>query len=289
MSLAKLKNLLMDADRKGYAVGAFSIANMEMIMGAIKAAEELNAPIILQIAEARLKHSPLKLIGPVMVAAAKNAKVPVAVHLDHGLTMNCINEALNLGFTSVMIDGSKHPLKDNIKLTKDVIAEANKYGASVEAEIGRVGGSEDGSENISALYTNTEDAKKFYEETDVNALAIGIGNAHGVYKGSPNLNFNVLEDVHKNVDVPLVLHGGSGISDDDFRKCVTLGMRKINIATATFMSVAENVKMLCDRSESVDYFKLHEAEIEGAYLNIKRHIKIFGTENKAEEDKLCSI
>lgn len=281
MSLEKLENLLANAEKEKYAVGAFSIANMEMIIGAIKAAEELNAPIILQIAEVRLKHSPLKLIGPVMIAAARDAKVPVAVHLDHGLTMDCIKEALNLGFTSVMIDGSKHSLKDNIKLTKDVIIEAKKYGASVEAEIGRVGGSEDGSEDISALYTNTEDAKRFYKETGVNALAIGIGNAHGVYKGSPNLNFDVLKDVDKNVDVPLVLHGGSGISDDDFRKCVTLGMRKINIATATFMSVANNVKILCDKSKTVDYFKLHEAEIEGAYLNVKRHIKIFGTENKA--------
>ncbi|WP_190285323.1 class II fructose-bisphosphate aldolase [Clostridium sp. JN-1] len=281
MSLEKLENLLANAEKEKYAVGAFSIANMEMIIGAVKAAEELNAPIILQIAEARLKHSPLKLIGPVMIAAAKDAKVPVAVHLDHGLTMDCIKEALNLGFTSVMIDGSKHSLEDNIKLTKDVITEAKKYGASVEAEIGRVGGSEDGSEDISALYTNTEDAKRFYKETGVNALAIGIGNAHGVYKGSPNLNFDVLKDVDKNADVPLVLHGGSGISDDDFRKCVTLGMRKINIATATFMSVANNVKMLCDKSKTVDYFKLHEAEIEGAYLNVKRHIKIFGTENKA--------
>lgn len=281
MSLEKLENLLKEADKKCYAVGAFSIANMEMIMGAVKAAEELNAPIILQIAESRLSHSPLQLIGPVMMAAARNAKVPVAVHLDHGTTIDCIEEALKLGFTSVMIDGSKHPLKENINLTKEVIKEAQKYGASVEAEIGRVGGSEDGSEKISAMYTDTQDAKTFYEETGVNALAIGIGNAHGVYKGSPNLNFDVLKDVDKNIDVPLVLHGGSGISDDDFRKCVSLGMRKINIATATFMSVAKNVKALCDKSDTVDYFKLHEVEVYGAYLNVKRHIKIFGTENKA--------
>lgn len=280
MPIANLKDLLTEAKKGNYAVGAFSIANMEMIMGAIKAAEELNAPIILQIAQVRLKHSPLQLIGPMMMSAAKNAKVPVAVHLDHGVTIECVNEALKLGFTSVMIDGSKYSLEENIDLTNKVKKEAEKYGASVEAEIGRVGGSEDGSENISALYTNTQDAKKFYEETGVNALAIGIGNAHGVYKGTPNLNFNVLQDVSKNVNVPLVLHGGSGISDEDFRKCVSLGMRKVNIATATFMSVAENVKKLCE-SNNVDYFKLHEAEIEGAYLNVKRHIKIFGTENKA--------
>lgn len=281
MSLEKLENLLTKADKEGYGVGAFSIANMEMVMGVIKAAEELNAPIILQIAEVRLPYSPLQLIGPVMMKAAINAKVPVAVHLDHGISMECIMEALKLGFTSVMMDGSKYSLEKNINLTKQVIKEANKYGASVEAEIGRVGGSEDGSEKISAMYTNPREAKKFFEETGVNALAVGIGNAHGVYKGSPNLNFEVLKDVDENVNVPLVLHGGSGISDDDFRKCVALGIRKINIATATFMSVARNVKALCEKFDSVDYFKLHEAEINGAYLNAKKHIKIFGTENKA--------
>lgn len=281
MALTRLRELLAEAESGKYAVGAFSIANMEMIIGAVKAAEELKSPIILQIAESRLKHSPLYMIGPVMMAAAKKAKVPIAVHLDHGLTMNCIDEALDLGFTSVMIDGSRYPLDKNIDLTKSVIKKAQKYGASVEAEIGRVGGSEDGSENISSMYTDTGEACEFYRETNIDALAIGIGNAHGVYKGSPNLNFDVLENVNKEVDVPLVLHGGSGISDDDFRKCVSYGMRKINIATATFMLVVQKVEALCRKEEYTDYFRLHEAEIEGAYLNVRKHIKIFGSNNKA--------
>lgn len=281
MSLTRLKELLDEAEDRKYAIGAFSIANMEMIIGAVKAAEELKSPIILQIAESRLKHSPLHLIGPVMMEAAKKAKVPVAVHLDHGLTMDCIHEALDLGFTSVMIDGSKYTLDKNIDLTKSVIKKAQEYGASVEAEIGRVGGSEDGSEDISAMYTDTGEAYEFYSETKVDALAIGIGNAHGVYKGLPNLNFDVLKNIYKKVDVPLVLHGGSGISDDDFRKCVSYGVRKINIATATFISVAQKVEELCRKHEHTDYFKLHEAEIEGAYLNVKKHIKIFGSNNKS--------
>lgn len=281
MALAKLKDLLKEADKHVYAVGAFSIANMEMVMGAIKAAEELKAPIILQIAESRLSHSPLQLIGPVMIRAAEKAEVPVAVHFDHGISMEFIMEVLELGFTSVMIDGSRYPLEENIKLTRKVMHEAKKYGASVEAEIGRVGGSEDGSQKIAVQYANAEDAKRFYEETGVDALAIGIGNAHGVYRGTPKLRFDVLKSIDENVEVPLVLHGGSGISDNDFKRCVALGMRKINIATSTFMSVADSVKKLCDKYDTVDYFKLHEAEVEGAYLNIKRHIKVFGTENKA--------
>ncbi|MBX4270686.1 class II fructose-bisphosphate aldolase [Clostridium estertheticum] len=281
MSLVGMKDLLSEAEKGKYAVGSFSIANMEMIMGAIKAGEELKSPMILQIAEVRLNHTPLCLIGPMMIAAAKNAKVPVSIHLDHGITIERIKEALEIGFTSVMIDGSKHTLKENMKLTKEVISEAIKYNADVEAEIGRVGGSEDGSENLSALCTGVNEAKEFYDETSVDALAVAIGNAHGVYLEKPELNFDVLDKINKSVGVPLVLHGGTGISEDDFRKCISLGIRKINIATATFASVEENVRRLYKQSEKVDYFELHQAEIEGAYLNVKRHMLIFGSQNKA--------
>ena len=281
MPLVNMRDLLSKAEKGKYAVGSFSVANMEMLIGAIKAGEELNSPIIIQIAEVRLNASPLDLIGPMMVAGAKKAKIPVAIHFDHGLTLEKIKEALQLGFTSVMIDGSKYPLKDNIKLTRKVIDEAKKYNADVEAEIGRVGGSEDGLEEISVLCTGVDEAKEFFDATGVDALAVAIGNAHGVYLENPKLNFDVLDKINKSVDVPLVLHGGTGISDDDFRKCVSLGIRKINIATATFASVEENVGKLYKESEKVDYFELHEKEIEGAYLNVKRHIKVFGSQNKA--------
>ena len=145
MSLVNMKDLLQKAKEGNYAVGSFSVANMEMILGIVKAAEEMNSPIILQIAEVRLNHSPLEIIGPAMLAAAKNAKVPVAVHLDHGTTLECIKKALELGFTSVMFDGSHLSIEENIRMTKEVVALAKKYNAAVEAEIGCVGGSEDGS------------------------------------------------------------------------------------------------------------------------------------------------
>lgn len=281
MSLVSMQSLLGKAEKGKYAVGSFSVANMEMLMGAIKAGEELNSPMIIQIAEVRLNYSPLHLIGPMMVAGAKKAKIPVAIHFDHGLTLERIKEALQIGFTSVMIDGSKYSLKDNMSLTNLVINEAKKYNADVEAEIGQVGGSEDGSENLTALCTGVNEAKEFYSETGVDALAVAIGNAHGVYLENPKLNFDVLDKINKSVNVPLVLHGGTGISDEDFRKCISLGIRKINIATATFASVEENVRKLYNQSENVDYFELHAKEIEGAYLNVKRHIKIFGSQNKA--------
>jgi fructose-bisphosphate aldolase class II len=281
MSLVSMQSLLSKAEKGKYAVGSFSVANMEMLMGAIKAGEELNSPMIIQIAEVRLNYSPLHLIGPMMVAGAKKAKIPVAIHFDHGLTLERIREALQIGFTSVMIDGSKYSLKDNMKLTNQVIKEAKKYNADVEAEIGQVGGSEDGSENLTALCTGVNEAKEFYSETGVDALAVAIGNAHGVYLENPKLNFDVLDKINKSVNIPLVLHGGTGISDDDFRKCISLGIRKINIATATFASVEENVRKLYNQSENVDYFELHAKEVEGAYFNVKRHIQIFGSQNKA--------
>ncbi|AJA47191.1 6-phospho-5-dehydro-2-deoxy-D-gluconate aldolase [Clostridium pasteurianum DSM 525 = ATCC 6013] len=280
MALVRLRELLLRAKEGRYAVGAFSIANMEMIIGAIKAAEELKSPAILQIAEVRLNHSPLHLIGPLMIEAAKNAKVPVAVHFDHGITLEKIEEALKIGFTSVMIDGSKNNIEGNISITQQVVKEANKYGASVEAEIGRVGGSEDNTENIAVAYTDEKEAKKFYEETKVDALAVAIGNAHGVYVGEPKLNFQVLDNVNRAIDVPLVLHGGSGISAEDFKKTITLGIRKINVATATFNSVEENVRRLYELNKKVNYFELHDTEIEGAYNNVKNHIEIFGSNDK---------
>ena len=279
--LVNMKTLLANAEKGNYAVGSFSVANMEMVLGVIKAAEELNAPIILQIAEVRLKQSPLEVIGPLMVAAAKCAKVPVAVHFDHGKTLEKIGQALDLGFTSVMFDGSHLELDENIKQTKAVIEKAKPYGAAVEAEIGCVGGSEDGSEDIAINCTKPEDAVRFEKETEVDALAIAIGNAHGNYKSTPKLRFDILEKVNSLTKTPLVLHGGTGITPEDFVRCSKTGIRKINIATATFDKVENNVKKCYNEGSINGYYDLQAAEVEGAYQNAKAHILIFGTDNKA--------
>lgn len=279
--LVNMRDLLKDAQNGNYAVGSFSVANMEMVLGVLKAAEELNAPVILQIAEVRLKQSPLELIGPLMVAAAENAKTPVAVHFDHGKTEEKIGLALELGFTSVMFDGSHLPLDENIAQTKRIMAIAQDYDAAVEAEIGCVGGSEDGSEDIAINCTKPDDAVRFVKETGVDALAIAIGNAHGNYKSTPKLRFDILEKCAELVDTPLVLHGGTGISPEDFVKCSKTGIKKINIATATFDMVEKTVHTCYNNDEIKGYYDLQGAEVQGAYENAKKHILIFGTDNKA--------
>ncbi len=281
MALVNMKDLLKDAQKRNYAVGSFSVANMEMVLGIIKAAEETESPIILQIAEVRLNHSPLALIGPLMLAAAKQAKIPVAVHLDHGTTLPCIKQALELGFTSVMFDGSHLPLEENIEMTKKVVSMAKPYGAAVEAEIGCVGGSEDGSEDIAMRCTSPDEAKIFAERTGVDALAIAIGNAHGNYKETPHLRFDILEKVRDMVDIPLVLHGGTGILPKEFVQCSKSGIKKINIATATFDSVEREVRNAYNENKISGYYDLQTAEVNGAYLNAKRHIEIFGSGGKA--------
>ncbi|HDR7706893.1 TPA: class II aldolase [Bacillus thuringiensis] len=289
MPLVKMKDILIKANQENYGVGAFSVANMEMVMGAIQAAEELRSPLILQIAEVRLNHSPIHIIGPLMVAAAKKATVPVAVHFDHGMTFGKIKETLEIGFSSIMFDGSHYPLEENIQRTKEVVELAKQYGATVEAEIGRVGGSEDGSEDIEMMLTSTKEAKRFAEETAVDALAVAIGNAHGMYNGDPDLRLDRLQEINGIVDIPLVLHGGSGISPEDFKQCIQHGVRKINVATATFQNIVSTVNTAVLNTPYSDYFMYHQDVIEAAYENVKNHMLIFGSENKAQPEKVSSL
>lgn len=281
MPLVTMKEILQKADQSNYGVGSFNVVNMETVMGVIKAAEETNSPIILQAAEVRLKHSPLNLIGPLMVEAARKAKVPVAVHFDHGSQLETIKQALEVGFTSVMFDGSCLPLEVNITKTLEVIRLAKMYGASVEAEIGRVGGSEDGLEDIEMAITQVQDAQVFFECTGVDALAVAIGNVHGVYKNEPNLQFARLKEINEVVVVPLVLHGGSGITVQDFRQCIQYGIKKINVQTATLNKVVARVRSLCHQNGKLDYFTYHQCVIDAAYESAKDHIEAFQSNNQA--------
>ena len=275
MALVKMKDLLRRAEEKNIGCGAFSVGNMEMVRGAIRAAEELDTPIILQIAEVRLKNSPLHLMGTMMVQAAKEAKVDVAVHLDHGLTFETVDKALELGFTSVMLDASTLPFEENIARVKAVVEKARKYGATVEAELGLVGGSEDGSCDHGIRCTDPDDAVVYARETGIDALAVAIGNAHGNYPVAPTLAFDVLEKIHEKVDIPLVLHGGSGITDKDFQRAISLGIRKVNIATASFNSLTAHVEKYMASTDKHNFFDLNEAMVQGTYENVKRHILVF--------------
>ncbi len=275
MSLVTMKNLLLRAEENNCAVGAFSVGNMEMIMGAIQAAEDLRTPIILQIAEKRLQNSPLTLMGPMMVNAAKYANVDIAVHLDHGLTKRCVAEALSYGFTSVMLDRSLLPFEENVQQTKEIVQMAAATQATVEAELGVVGGNEGDTEEHKITCTDPAMAKEFCERTGIDALAVAIGNAHGNYPVSPELRFDVLEKIYHTVDIPLVLHGGTGISDEQFRRAISLGIRKINIATASFDRLAKAAQSYCDGCSTPDYFTLSSEMVKGVYENVKKHILVF--------------
>ena len=271
--LVSMKELLNEADKNNSAVGAFSVGNMEMVMGVLRAAEETGTPVILQIAEKRLGNSPLELMAPMMVSAAENSKVKVAVHLDHGLTLDCIKKALIYGFTSVMLDCSLKPLNENIETTKEVVRLAREYGATVEAELGVVGGNEGDTEEHIITCTDPKVAKHFCKETGIDALAVAIGNAHGNYPVLPELRFDVLEEIYNQTDIPLVLHGGTGITAEMFRRAISLGIRKINIATASFDALTVSAKEYL--SDGNNYFTLSEKMVQGVYNNVIKHINIF--------------
>ena len=303
--LVNMRDLLADAQNGNYAVGSFSVANMEMVLGVLKAAEELKAPVILQIAEVRLKQSPLEIIGPLMVAAAEAAQTPVAVHFDHGKTIEKISQALDLGFTSVMFDGSHLPLEENIAETKKVIALAEQYDASVEAEIGCVGGSEDGSEDIAINCTKPQDAVRFAEETGVEALAIAIGNAHGNYKSTPKLRFDILDEVSKRLpNFPIVLHGASsvsqkyvkiiqenggqladaiGIPEDMLRQAARSAVCKINIDSDLRLAMTAGIREVLYNNPAAfdprEYLKVGRANVKTLVAHKIKNV--LGSENKA--------
>ena len=280
--LVTMKELLEEASRSGKAVGGFNVGNMEMVAGAVQAAEKTETPVILQIAEKRLQASPLNLMAPMMVQAAKDAKVKVAVHLDHGLTFEVIKQALDFGFSSVMFDGSEYSLEENIRRTKEVKELAARYGASLEAELGAVGGNE-GNGDKAVSYTNPDDAELFFNAVGMDALAVAIGNAHGHYTSVPQLRFDVLEEIHQRIRVPLVLHGGSGISFEEFRKTIGHGIRKINIATASFDAMTEADREYLEKNPDGNYFGLSSSGIKGVYENVMKHIHVFNNEKPLKE------
>ena len=282
MALVKMKDLLRRAEEKNIGCGAFSVGNMEMVRGAIRAAEELDTPIILQIAEVRLKNSPLHLMGPMMVQAAKEAKVDVAVHLDHGLTFESVDKALELGFTSVMLDASTLPFEENIARVKAVVEKARKYGATVEAELGLVGGSEDGSCDHGIRCTDPDDAVVYARETGIDALAVAIGNAHGNYPVAPTLAFDVLEKIHEKVDIPLVLHGASGLSDEDVMDCVKRGICKVNFATELRAAYSKAVRETLEDEKVFDPKAYGKAGIAAVKELVMARMKVCGCDGKAE-------
>lgn len=229
--LANLNQVLKDACEGGYAVGLFNTIDSQMLSAVIAAAEEMRSPVIIGTAEVLLPFGDLPVLAPAMVEMAKRASVPVVVHYDHGLTYARCVEALQLGFTSIMYDASAKDIETNYRETAELVKLAHAMGATVEGEIGHVGNTLNGDEDIRELYTTVEQACAYVQNTGVDALAIAIGTAHGAYTHKPKLDIDRLAQIHSALDTPLVLHGGSGLTDEDFRNVIAGGISKINIYT----------------------------------------------------------
>lgn len=276
MALVKMSKLLKAAKNKNSGCATFSVYNLESLMGIMHAAEELHVPVILQLAEKRFSTAPLSLVGPMLINAAKESDLDIAVHLDHGCTFEAIQTALDMGFTSVMYDGSMLSFAQNVENTKRVCEMASKYGADVEAELGLMGVSEDGEDDYGIKWTEPEEAVKFVEQTHVNALAIAVGNQHGSYMEAPDLQFQIIEEIRKRMpEQILALHGGSGISDEDFRQCVKSGITKINIATALLEKEVNEGKQYLLQSCNPNYYELNQKFVNAAYEVAKHHIQVF--------------
>ena len=281
MPLVTTKDMLIRAKRGGYAVGAFNAENMEMAQAIIFAANELNAPVIIQTTPSTLRYASLDLFMGNIGVLAKNAKVPVALHLDHGDGFDLCAQALRAGYTSVMIDGSRLPLERNIALTRRVVEMCSPSGVPVEGEIGCVGGKEDDSEGRSG-YTVPAEAVSFESETGVSSMAVGIGTAHGVYRAEPVLDMRLLRKLVESISSPLVLHGASGLTDSAIRECVREGICKVNFATELRIAYSEGVRQVLGGEVSVfdpkTYGKSGRSRVQELVME---RIKVCGCDGKA--------
>ena len=283
--LIPFREITRDALRRRYAVGAFNCLSVENVMGAVAAAEELHSPIILQLAEVQFPEAPMELMAPVFLRAARDAKVPVAVHLDHGRSIETCIRAVREGFTSVMFDGAELPFEENAEQTRLVVRLAHAAGVDVEAELGRVGDTGFGGEGTAAaaadVFTDVEESARFIARTGTDALAIAIGNLHGRYPATPRLNIARLREIHARNAVPLVLHGGSGTSEEDFKACIRNGICKINVATAIQIAAAEAVAEYLARGSSPGYIGIKRRIIEASQRAVAEHIRLFESDGKA--------
>lgn len=282
MSFVTTEQMLAEADKGGYAVGAFNVENMEMVMAVIRAAEELKAPVILQTTPSTVKYAGLALYHANVAAAAKAAKVPVALHLDHGSSFELAMQALRVGYTSIMIDGSHESFEDNIAVTKRVADACRPSRVPVEAELGKVGGKEDDLECDDPGYTDPDDAVHFVEATGISSLAVAIGTAHGIYKGEPKLDVDRLSEIRKVVSIPLVLHGASGVPDDAVRECIRRGISKVNFATELRIAYSNGVKeFLKANPDAFDPKKYGAVGMEYVTKLVKDKIDVCGSAGKA--------
>lgn len=275
--LVNLNDVLKDAQKGKYAVGLFNTTDTDMLQAAIEAAEEMRSPIIIGTAEILLPYGELSLIAPSIINAAKNASVPVVVHYDHGLTYERCIEALKLGFSSIMFDASLLDYKENLEKTRELTKIAHMFGATVEGEVGHVGNADAVADDD--VYTSPQTAEEYIEATGVDACAVAFGTAHGAYLKQPKLDFERLKKIRSVTDVPLVMHGGSGLTDDDFRTAVECGVAKINIFTDLCLAGSEAMRKAS--LENIGYLEARNMKVESIKDEVKKKILLFGSENKA--------
>jgi ketose-bisphosphate aldolase len=283
MSLVTLREILKGTRKNHYAVGAFNFNGYEDVQGIIQGAAEKNAPVIVMASTTVVKYFGLRPLVYMVKAMAEDVRIPVCLHLDHAVSYDLIADAVKYGFTSVMIDASAKNYETNIKESGAVVDFARKHGCSVEAELGKLGGREDNIEGNVSAFTDPDDVPRFVKETGIDALAVAIGTAHGFYKEEPKLDFDRLEKIISLTECPLVLHGGTGVPAADFKKCVALGMSKINVGTelkATFTNtIRESIKNV---SESEIDPKKYVGPVKTACAEVvKNKIDIFGCADKA--------
>ena len=282
MALVTTLEMLKDAQENHYAVGAFNVENMEMAQAIIGAAEELRAPVILQTTPSTLRYAEPALYLANVKALAERASVPVAMHLDHGDSYELCVKAFRAGYTSIMIDGSKLPLDENIALTRRVVELCAPAGVPVEGELGRVGGKEDDLECEDGGYTVPSEAVRFEAETGLSSMAVGIGTAHGVYKETPVLNVELVGTLRGQLDVPMVMHGASGLTDESIQACIAKGICKVNFATELRIAYTNAVRqLLAEKPEAFDpkaYGKVGRAAVAEV---VKNRIRVCGCAGKA--------
>ena len=283
MPLVTSEEMLLKAQKGGYAVGAFNAENMEMVKAIIQAAEELKAPVMIQTTPSTVKYGTLETYQAIVAAEAAKASIPVCLHLDHGSSFELAMQALNAGYTSVMIDGSKLDFEENIAVSKKVADVAAAIGVPCEAELGKVGGKEDDLEAEADTNTDPAQAKEFAERTGVTSLAVAIGTAHGFYVGTPVLDKERFSEIRKVVDRPLVLHGASGLPVEDVSDCVKRGICKVNFATELRAAYSKAVKeTFAENPDVFDPKAYGKAGIAAVKELVKGRMKVCGCDGKAE-------
>ncbi len=285
-----MNEVLLPARKNKYGVGLFNAVNLELARGIIAAAEQTGSPVIMGTAEVLLPYGPLEEVSYYLIPMAKKARVPVVIHLDHGLKKETCLKALELGFTSIMYDCSTDSYEDNVKKVREMADIAHSYGATIEGELGHVGGVEGAAEaeeqgDPTKFYTDPEQAKDFVDRTKVDALAIAVGTAHGAYKLPPKLDFQRIETISKTVDVPLVLHGGSGLTDNDFRTAIEKGISKVNIFTDINIAAVEaEFRAFTDMKNGL--IDLIPAAVEAIRKAVVNKLELFGSCGKAYQKEL---